>query len=137
MSYEPGGHVAEEAVEGRSALRLRLEPGDFFARDDPRWQQEALELQDALRRELPDALPLRPDWGQKGVVTGLEVNVDTSGIFNGVVEGYKAYLGSKPREVTIAYETSDGRSGKVTISATNIDSNDLTTLAAQVLPSGG
>jgi Effector Associated Constant Component 1 len=134
---QTGGAMSDDGLA--QAIRLRLEPDtDFFARDDPRWQEDVLELHAALRRELPDAAPPTAIHGEKGTVVDLVVDVVTGGILKRALEAMKLYLDSRPknRSITVSYTLPDGREGTVTVSATNVDSNDLTTLAARGFPGG-
>ena len=133
----------EAASSGAGEVRLTVTPrSDFYASTDERADHEAFELQEAIRRELPDAVDARAAPGEKGVITDVIIPLASGGALTAVVEVFKTWLAKRPtnRTIDLSFEVDRGKDGKksgtLRLDSTNIDDAVLDTIAKEVLASG-
>jgi len=135
----------EESSPVDGKVRLTITPtSDFYAENDQRTRDEAFELIEAIRRELPDEVEARPVPGEKGIITDLVIPlVPVAGpALTAAVAVFKAWIAKRPTNRTIVLEFEIDRggdqksSGKLRLDATNVDSAVLDTIAKEVLSSG-
>ena len=123
-----------------TTVLLKITPlSDYFAAGDPRTDDEALELDQALQRELPDDVKPRSEPGQKGIVTDVIIPLGSSGALTATVEVFKAWLAKRPtnRKLVVEFEVEedeDGRrSGRLEVDATNVDDSVLDSVVKESL----
>jgi hypothetical protein len=112
----------------------------FYAKDDPRYESEAFELQRVLDRELPGALEERAAPGGKGLLPDLVVDLISGGAIRGLVEAFKVWLAARPvhRTIDLEFEVEENngkRKVKLTIDASNVDSLQLATITGEAFKS--
>ncbi len=136
----PGQADATTAPD-RPAVSLRMVPSEseWGSRND-RWRSDLFELRQRIERAVPDGVaPPQPVEGHMGIeLAQIIVDFATAGVFTAAIEAMKAWLHEKPgrRAIDAEYEYDDNgtvRRGRVTITADNIASNDVTIALGQVL----
>jgi hypothetical protein len=130
-----------DASASIAPITIRVKPGigEWGTKDSERWRDDLYELQDDLTLAVPGSVaPPPPDGEGKGLgLVEVLLTLGSSGAFTAAVEVFKAWLGKKPdrRSADIVWEVS-GQSGKITIDASNVDSDQLAEImrAAQGSP---
>jgi hypothetical protein len=119
-------------------LVVTIEPGEaeWGNREDDRWRRDLIELRAAVEREAGTAVAPAPvaDNTMGIALIPIVIALGQAGVFTALVNGLKAFLSARPkhRSVTATVEI-DGQIRTVTVTADNVDSNDLTKIAHDLL----
>ena len=122
----------EPVATGPATISVVPDEAEWGGRDD-RWRADVFELEQALRRHVPEAVSGgTATEGAKGVeLVEVVVQLASAGAFSAAIEGMKLWLSNKPtrRSLKLRYDI-EGRQGELTADATNIDSADVRAIAA-------